>query len=173
MQRIFLLLLFSSSLIVCHAQNDSAKTKLALIAGAGNYEYFHAGTHLLFIDKIYFETSLGIKPWGFRANLYTMLCLNLGTKILKKREQPRFLEPSFHLKAVAWYFNNTYNRLLVVASGAELRLSFRLSNKFQLFANGGVVYNSVPYYERKTYSEVGWPKEWQPSFSLQCAYWIK
>jgi len=74
---------------------------------------------------------------------------------------------------VCWVFNNIYNHFKFLGTNPEKRIAYTIKKRMQVCGNIGGLYNTKLYYERKTYKEVGWPKEWQPSFSVQLLYWIK
>ncbi|MDQ3049230.1 MAG: hypothetical protein M3R27_16915 [Bacteroidota bacterium] len=157
--------------IVTAAESDSIRTKTAVFIGAGNYEYLHLGFNSSIKQKHYVEIAAGIKPWGFNTSQYQSAYLLAGTRLFKKRSL--LISPSIHLKCIGWHFNNRYNRFVVLGINPELRFSIRLKNHFSLSINAGGLYNTPLYYERKTFEEVSWPKEWQPSFSFQLFYYIK
>ena len=100
-----------------------------------------------------------------------MAYLNFGRKLLK--EKPRKLNLFIQLKLLTWHFNNKYNEFLVEGFNPELRLTYTINKRSLISLNGGILYNSPFYYDRKTYQEVGWPHEWQPSFSVQYLIRIK
>lgn len=153
------------------AQQETIKHQVFLFTGIGNYEYLHAGINIPVKTKYCVEIAAGVKPWGFNKSNYQMAYLSFGRVLL--REQLRKIQPYLSLKILTWHFNNRYNEFVVLSVNPELRLSFALNEKMILAINGGLLYNSPFYYERKTYLEVGWPKEWQPSFSMQFLYRIK
>lgn len=166
-----LCLLFFSQLVILKAQKDTAKQRPFVFAGIGNYEYLHVGINVPIRKKYYFEIAAGIKPWGFENYNYQMAYLGFGRKLLK--EKPRKLNLFIQLKLLTWHFNNKYNEFLVEGINSELRLTYSINKRSMISLNGGVLYNSPLYYDRKTYLEVGWPHEWQPSFSLQYLIRIK
>lgn len=55
----------------------------------------------------------------------------------------------------------------------EVGLGYKLNDKIAIMTNGGVSYNIQMIYKRKTYEEVGWPYDWQPTFSIQLKYRLK
>src|SRR5438093_499683 len=84
-----------------------------------------------------------------------------------KTSAKRFVEPCLQLKIFSWYFNNDYNKFLMLGVNPELRLIHKVNSRLQMLVSAGIVYNALLHYERKTNEEVGFPKDWQPSFSLQ------
>lgn len=162
--------IFSQSLLL-KAQQDTLRQSPLLVAGIGNYEYLHAGINFPIKKKYYFEMAAGIKPWGFNNYNYQMMYFDFGRKLLK--EKPGNIKLFLHLKLLTWHFNNPYNEFLVEGINPELGLTYSINKKSLLSVNGGLLYNSPFYYDRKTYREVGWPNEWQPSFSLQYLVRIK
>lgn len=119
------------------------------------------------------EAAFGLKPWALFREKYTMGYLLFGAPVLKRKETPRKINPFLQLKSLIWNLNNRYNRLAMFGINPELRLQYDLSERMFLCGNGGIIYNMLLYYQRKTYSEAGWPKEFQPSFSLQLFYRVK
>lgn len=164
------LLIFSQSLLL-KAQQDTLKQRPFVFAGIGNYEYLHVGINVPIRKKYYFELAAGIKPWGFKNYNYQMAYLDFGRRLLK--EKPGKLNLFIQLKLLTWHFNNKYNEFLVEGINPEFRLAYSITKKAMISLNGGLLYNSPLYYNRKTYLEVGWPHEWQPSFSLQYLIRIK
>lgn len=161
---------FSQNEIPSKKQASVSADRLAIIVGAGNYEYLHAGVNVPIKHRYYFETSIGIKPWGFNER-YMMGYVCFGGQLLKEKQKK--IKPYLHLKLLCWDLDNAYNHFLFLAINPEIRISYAINERIQLCGNIGGLYNSMLYYKRKTYEEVGWPKEWQPSFSLQLFYRIK
>lgn len=155
------------------AFSQTDKPSPGILAGIGNYEYLHAGMNIPVGKRSYLETALGLKPWNISSETYAMIYVQFGVPMLKKSAGARFIEPHLQAKAVTWYFDNEFNTFAMLGIGPEVRLTHYLNSSFQLAANGGIIYNTNLHYERKTNEEVGWPKEWQPSFSIQVCYRIK
>lgn len=152
------------------ANNDSLQGKFVL-AGLGNYEYVYGGLNLSFKNKIYLEAASGIKPWNFSNEKYFMGYFTLGKYIVSKKNTSKIL-PTLHLKLIGWNFENVYNKFVMLGINPEIRLGYKLNSFFNLNLTGGVIYNTLLYYKRKTYLEVGWPVGWAPSFSVQLLYRI-
>jgi hypothetical protein len=154
------------------AQTTPVKDPVSLIAGIGNYEYLHAGVHIPFSGNHYFETGAGIKPWNFKSEFYASTFLGAGFPLFNSDKS--FLFKTIHqAKVFFWYFNNEYNRFVFFGLGPEARIVYSLSRRMNLCGSFGAVYNFQIYYERKTYEEVGFPKELQPSFSFQIQFALK
>lgn len=154
------------------AQDTTAEKSWSIIAGIGNYESVYSGVNIGFSGNHYFEAAIGIKPWNLEKEVYAMMYADVGIPLFKKDELS-VLKMYFQPKLITWYLNNDYNRFLFIAIGPELRFAYNFSPAIQLCGSAGLVYNAKLYYERKTYQEVGWPLEYQPSFSLQIAYRIR
>ena len=152
-------------------EKDSSNKKAALFIGLGNYEYLHIGISYSFKQTHYAELAVGIKPWSFNSSNYQMAYFCLGTKFSETKTF--VLTPSIHLKCIIWRFDNDYNRFVVFGINPEFRITRKIKKEFAISLNAGALYNSPLTYKRKTYMEVGWPKEWQPTFSLQLLYFIK
>ena len=127
----------------CFSQDEQPFPILSLVSGLGNYEYLHLGINLRIKKKNYFETALGIKPWGFNNNNYQVFYLSFGRQLLK--EKPRKITPFIQIKEMIWHFNNTYNQFVVLGTNAELRLLYSINKRFRLCLNGGVIYNDPIY----------------------------
>lgn len=168
----FCIFCFCTITINAFAQKtDYPNKKKSIFIGAGNYEYLNVGFTSSIKQKHYVELAAGIKPWEFNSSTYQMAYFCLGTKLFNERN---FLfTPNIHLKCLVWQFNNDYNRFVVMGINPEFRITKSLRNNFALSISTGIVYNSPLYYNRKTYLEIGWPKEWQPSFSIQFFYFLK
>ncbi len=152
-------------------QTDSLNKKTALFIGFGNYEYLHIGISYSVKQKHYAELAVGIKPWAFNKSNYQMAYFCLGTMLSETKTYK--LTPSIHLKCIIWSFDNEFNKFVVLGINPEFRITKKIKNQYTLSLNAGALYNSPLTYKRKTYEEVGWPKEWQPSFSVQFLYFIK
>jgi len=149
-------------------KNDSLNT-VKIIAGVGNYEYLYAGLNIPILKTSYTEFAIGIKPWNFSSEFYAMMYFDVGLPLFETGKH-HLLRAYLQPKAVTWYFNNEYNRFVFIALGGEIRLTYSLNRKIDLSASAGALYNLELHYERKTYEEVGYPKELQPSFSVQLAF---
>jgi len=152
-------------------KTDSLNKKTALFIGLGNYEYLHIGISYSFKQEHYAELALGVKPWRISNSTYQMAYFCLGTKLSETKIFK--LKPAIHLKCIIWHFDNDYNQFVVIGINPEFRITRKIKKEFAISITAGALYNSQLIYKRKTYAEVGWLKEWQPSFSLQLLYFIK
>ncbi|MCE9539476.1 MAG: hypothetical protein K8R85_09690 [Bacteroidetes bacterium] len=143
----------------------------SIFIGVGNYEYLNVGFNTSIKQKHYVEVAVGIKPWGFNSSKYQMAYFCLGTKLFKERTF--IFTPNIHLKCLLWNFSNDYNRFVVLGINPEFRITKTIKNNLEFSLTSGILYNSPLYYQRKTYLEIGWPKQWQPSFGVQFFYFIK
>ncbi|HYV90750.1 MAG TPA: hypothetical protein VE978_03170 [Chitinophagales bacterium] len=154
------------------AQSSDSINSISIIGGAGNYEYLYSGFNFPFATNFYLETAIGIKPWNLKTEFYAMTYVDIGIPLFDSEHQPLlqlYLQPKFF----CWYFNNEWNRFIFLGLAPEARLRYPISGRLGLCGTVGVIYNLQLYYERKTYEEVGYPKELQPSFSLQLSYQLK
>jgi hypothetical protein len=154
------------------AQTPDSMNSVSLIGGIGNYEYLYSGFNFPIARNNYFETAIGIKPWSFQSEFYAMMYIDAGIPIFDQDHAPLlklYLQP----KIIIWYFNNEWNRFVFLGVGPEARLIYPINSRLHLGGSLGIIYNMQLYYERKTYEEVGYPKELQPSFSLELFYRLK
>jgi hypothetical protein len=156
---------------LCLSQTEDPKNKFAIVGGVGNYEYVHIGLNRSIKKNYYLEAAVGIKPWGISKEKYAMGYLCFGGTILKQKE--RKIQPYLHLKLLVWDLDNPYNQFVFLGINPEIKFSYKINQRTQLAANIGAIYNNMLYYNRKTYEEVGWPKQWQPSFSVELLYRLK
>lgn len=154
------------------AQTDSTKTHaLQVISGVGNYEEFYLGLEKNISSKGYLEGAIGLRPYNRAHEKYYMSYICYGERWVAERK--RRLVPSRHLKLLFWHLENDVYAFTFLGINPELRLSFSLNKKFTIYSSGGIVYNTMLAYNRKTYNDVGWPREFQPSFSLHLSYILK
>ena len=144
------------------------KRRYGLFTGIGNYEYFHAGAQFILKNKNYFEVAGGIKPWNVTDQKYRMGFVSYGFPFLKKKDTK--LKYFLQLKALLWNLDNDSYRFTMLGTAAEIKGEFPLGSTWSLFANAGIMYNNLLKYDRKSFEEVGFPKDFQPSFSLQLCY---
>lgn len=139
--------------------------------GYGNYEGFHIGLRHSY-DKLSVEYGFGTDFNMFQQGLYSNIHIALGKRTLK---QPinNGIQLFTNLKTVVWHIDNSSNSFSAVALSAESQLKIAITEQFQLGVHGGVIWSSVFRYRRKTYREIGFPKEWQPNFGLCLYYTLK
>ena len=166
-QSIFLLLFFHSNDSV--AQKNDSLNSLKIIAGLGNYEYLYSGINVKTLKVLYTEFAVGIKPWNFSNEFYAMAYLDAGLPLFNY-EKHTIIKTYLQPKVLTWYFNNEFNRFVFIGIGGEIRLVYPITDQVQVAGTAGALYNLELYYERKTYEEVGYPKELQPSFSIQVLF---
>ncbi len=142
----------------------NARGNKYLLAGIGNYETLFGGVNKTYPSNIYFETGLGINP--IRPS-YQMFYVS-GGKLFKGNKQWPFVI-GMQVKALVWHVNNRYNQFIIFSPNPELRITKNIKN-IKCALNLGYLYNTPLLYKRKTSLEVGWPYEWQPSFSFQLMY---
>ena len=147
------------------AQNHQLKL------GLGNYEGLNVGMRHSY-SKFDFEYGLGtdfnVFQQGYNTNVHALL----GKKLFKKRaEQP--LQYYFQFKTLLWYIENPSNQFLNASFSPELMFKKKLNDDFELAAYIGFVWTTNLKYARKTYQEIGFPKEFQPGFGVQLYYKLK
>lgn len=154
-----------------NAQTTSAGRWLALTAGAGNYESLHAGIHLSINQAQYIECAIGMSPWSFTDDYYLMQYICYGRRLTKISSAK--LGTNVQAKLFHWNFRDEDITLSALGIGPEARLTYQLSSRAHLAANGGVIYNTAIHYVIKKYDDVEWLYRFGPSFSLQFIYWLK
>jgi hypothetical protein len=148
-----------------HAQKHQLKL------GVGNYEGLNIGLRHQF-KKLHFEYGLGTDFNVFKQGYYTNVHALLGKKLFKKRaEQP--LQYFFQFKTLIWYIENPSNQFLNASFSPELMFKKKLNDDFEFAAYLGFVWTTNLKYVRKTYQEIGFPKEFQPGFGVQLYYQLK
>ncbi len=165
LNRIFLSIgLFSIGSSI-HAQNKQLKL------GIGNYEGLNIGMRHTF-KKLHFEYGLGtdfnIFQQGYNTNVHVLL----GKKLFKKRTE-KDLQYFFQFKTLLWYIENPSNQFLNASFSPELMCKKKLNDNFEFAAYLGFVWTTNLKYVRKTYKEIGFPKEFQPGFGVQLFYQLK
>jgi hypothetical protein len=149
--------------------SDSIQTnKVHLLIGAGNYEALYAGLQHKINKKEYLQFALGIKPLGLKREKYYSGFLCYGSKWIKKDDQ--LIIPALQIKTVLWVIDNRSYKFSFIGINPELALEVKLNEKLKLAAAAGVIYNTMVKYKRKTYENVGWPREFQPSFSMHLCF---
>lgn len=155
------------------AQSDSSSSRALFTIGIGNYEYLHIGLDKNFQRTArYVEVGAGINPIRFSTDHYVMTYLNVGSYIFTKLKNNK-LQWGVHINNILWHLSNPYNLFNVYGVGMALKCKWPLASNIELHTQVGWLYNTVVTYQRKTFEEVGWPKQWQPSFSLQCKFRLK
>lgn len=145
----------------------NAKNKTYIITGMGNYETLYAGVQKEYRGKHSIEFALGTNPFMLH---YQMGYLSGSATVYHQNKIP--FDIQMQLKALVWNYEDRYVHFIIFTPNPELRIA-RNFGKIRLAISGGYVYNTPLLYKRKTYLEVGWPREWQPSFSIQTQFRIQ
>ncbi|MDP2174931.1 MAG: hypothetical protein Q8K70_03370 [Bacteroidota bacterium] len=157
-------------LLIIFCQSIQAQP-MQLKFGIGNYEGLNIGMRHTF-KKLHFEYGLGADLNVFQQGYNTNVHALLGKKLFKKRaEQP--LQYYFQFKTLLWYIENPSNQFLNASFSPELMIKKKLNSDFELAAYLGFVWTTNLKYVRKTYQEIGFPREFQPGFGLQLFYKLK
>ncbi len=139
--------------------------------GYGNYEGFNIGLrHSL--NKMSLEYGIGSDFNIFNQGTYWGLHIAAGKRTLKNKIS-KGVQLFTNIKSIVWNIENSSNSFSAVAFSAESLLKINLDEHYQLGVYGGVIWSSVFRYKRKTYQEIGFPKEWQPNFGLSIYYTLK
>lgn len=158
-------LLFVISMPCLFAQTSQRN----FILGAGIHETFYAGMQYPIGDKYYFEAAAGLNPVTLRTRKYAMVYLAPGFSPAPYKNTRR-VTPFLHLKNMAWYFEDSYNRFFVWGLNPELRLGWVIKRRLNIDASAGVVYNTVLKFTEKNTGFPAFPRKWDYSFSLQFNY---
>lgn len=157
-------------LIFILTSNLCAQTK-QLKSGYGNYEGFNIGFRHSY-KKISLEYGIGTDFNMFRQGLYSDIYFSIGKRTLKRTFNNN-VQLFTNLKTVVWHLENSSNSFSATAFSAESLLKISLNDQYQLGVHGGIIWSSVFRYRRKTYHEIGFPKEWQPNFGLSIYYTLR
>ncbi|MCY7408794.1 MAG: hypothetical protein LH473_00845 [Chitinophagales bacterium] len=152
----------------CSGQSINKQTRIVIIGGIGNYESAYCGVQLSF-HQYFIEGAFGVMPWNFNQDRYLMEYLVFGRKLIQPTQN---LNVALQLKILQWNYCDDYTRISVLMIAPEIKLSQVINARFKIAAAGGIAYNGVLNYERKTYSEVGWLNRFGPSFNVQLQYWF-
>lgn len=131
-------------------------------AGIGYYENVFFGCDLMKRKNIVIRNAIGLLP-GFKNQQYTAsYFINLERKVKTYKNNSRL---GANGKFTAWWLTNQWNDFLCIIPSFEVSYSHRIKG-IEFNAAAGIGFNFVPFYRRKTYAEVGWPREWSPTISL-------
>lgn len=138
-----------------------------LSAGAGNYSGINLGVSR-YAQGQYVRISAGYLPAQFSGN-YFSLAGTYGMPIVKRENS--FLGGGIKLNL--WQLDNEVNSFLFLGSGVELLYRTKLSERIAVILAGGIMYNSMLHYERKSAEEIGWPVEWTGIAELSFEYRLR
>ncbi len=165
--KLIIIFLFGyAAIFECSGQLINKQTRIDIIGGIGNYESAYCGVQLS-SHQYFIEGALGIMPWNFNQEHYLMEYLVFGRTLIQPTQN---LNAALQLKMLQWNYSDDYTRISVLMIAPEIKLSQVINARFKIAASGGIAYNGVLNYERKTYSEVGWLNRLGPSFNVQLQY---
>lgn len=139
------------------------------IAGLGYYENIYCGITNNLNRKVQLQVGTGLSPYVFSKNFQFSFHAAVGKKLWTLNKEKK-LKLNYQLKATNWFTDNPYNRFVNLIVGPELSLIKQFKNNAALQISGGMGYNFVLFYKRKTNVEVGWPREIQPLISVQYVF---
>jgi hypothetical protein len=155
--------------IFCFSMSYAQKHQFKL--GLGNYEGLNIGLRHSF-SKFEIEYGLGtdfnVFKQGYNNNVHALI----GKRLFKKSDQPKnyyFVQ----FKSVFWHLENPSNRFINLSLSPEFLFKRNLNTKIDIGVYGGFVWTTNLKYVRKTYQEIGFPREFQPGFGVQLFYKLK
>ncbi|MBI1307207.1 MAG: hypothetical protein GC181_11445 [Bacteroidetes bacterium] len=164
-----LLIVIAFSTVSGIAEAKSILSVYRPIAGYGYYEGFFVGvqSNLTKHSLLYFSTGLNTDP-KFRSKSIAItlgmeMSIRRKEKILSIRKHPIALR----LNTITWSRRDVNYQWYVQTISPQLVMKLSENGslkKVKVFA--GAAYNSVLWYKRKGFTNVGWPKEWQPDFGF-------
>jgi len=160
---LFLLILNSCYSLFC----QKSEVKL----GIGNYEAFNCGLRHNF-KKFNFEYGIGTDFNLNKQGYYNVVHIGIEKGILKKNSFKNN-QLLLNSRAFLWNIKNRSNIFTVFAPSFGLTNELKLGEKIKLGLYAGVIWNTVVRYERLTFQDVGYPKEWQANFGICLYYKIK
>lgn len=139
-----------------------------LTFGFGNFEGFNTGFQK-YTEKLNYGFGLGTD-----MNIYDqgyMFCAygSVGKPLLKRWSWTNE-RLNFRFKTSIWNIENPSNVFSAVSLIPELHYDFLLLDRVQMSIYSGIGWSSVFRYRRKSFFEIGWPKEWLPQFGVQLKY---
>ncbi|MBL7811479.1 MAG: hypothetical protein JNL57_04575 [Bacteroidetes bacterium] len=132
--------------------------------GVGHIECINSGLQYRITKKIHGLSTAGVNLFNHNTTLCITQKFISPLFAQKFADQSGKLGCSLHISG--WYYNNASNRFINLSFGPELQWIQKFSNG-SLALYGGMLWNNVPYYQRKTFENVGWPNNWQPSFGAR------
>lgn len=142
-----------------------------IMVGVGNYEAFNCGLRHHF-KKFNFEYGLGTDFNIHQQGNYNVILLGLGKKICNKSNFKSH-QLLVNCKNFVWRIKNRSNLFTAYAPSIGLSDEIKLKEKLSLSIYAGIIWNTVIKYERRTFQDVGYPKEWNANFGLSLYYRFK
>jgi len=158
-------LLFLNSCLPLFYQKSEVKI------GIGNYEAFNLGLRHNF-EKLNFEYGIGTDFNVHKQGFYNVVHVGIEKEIFKKISLKNN-QLLLNSRVFLWNIKNRSNIFTVFAPSIGLINQLKLSEKIKLGIHAGVLWNTVIRYERLTFQDVGYPKEWQANFGICLYYKIK
>jgi hypothetical protein len=145
-------------LLQLHAQ------KLMIKAGYGNYNAFNAGMSLN-TSGYTFETGAGTDFNITGQGNYSEIHFIVGKRVGKKQIHSNSAL-YFYGKGIAWKLESSDHKLSAASLASGLMLRTKLSSKFQIGFDAGIIWNYMLQYKLKNYDNAGYIREWQPDFGI-------
>ncbi len=138
---------------------------IQLKTGFGNYDAFNIGLKHNY-NKWHMEYGVGSDFNIYDQGYYNAIHLSFGKQIIKSLESKNG-KLNLNFKCFVWNLENQQNVFSAVTLGPELLYLFKKIKRCNFGLFGGLVWTSVFRYHRKTYTDVGFPKEFQANLGFQ------
>jgi hypothetical protein len=137
-------------------------------SGYGNFEGFNIGMRHE-TKKAIFRYGIGTDFNVFGQGTYNCVFGSIGRPLLKEQLHTSNIL-SLHGKILLWNIENPSNIFSAAAFSPQLQFTRKMDKRFYVSVYAGYVYSSVFRYKRKSYDEIGWPREWLPDFGFSVNY---
>ncbi len=141
--------------------------RLSIQAGYSNFEAFNIGVRHQ-SKKLLIRYGYGNDFNVFGQGYYNCIFGSLGRHLYKADKNAI----SLHGKVLVWNIENKSNIFSAVALAPQVEFSRKINDHFTASVCAGYVYSSVFRYKRKSFYEIGWPREWLPEFGMALQYCI-
>lgn len=162
----------TGKLIICILLFSTATSSYAweksLKLGFGNFQAFNAAMHYR-SAKLSLEYGYGNDLNIYGQGFYNCAFGSIGRPMLQKWVKGPY-RLNLHFRVLVWNLENKSNIFSAVAFTPKIELFRKLGTRYAISVYGGYSYSSVFRYKRKSYFEIGWPKEWLPDFGISIQY---
>ncbi|NVO19860.1 MAG: hypothetical protein HXX13_09170 [Bacteroidetes bacterium] len=138
--------------------------KLEVKAGFGNYEGFNLGLCNSF-KKLRLEYGIGTDLNLYGQGFLIAAHASAG-RILTLKKPSSIHSLSLNFKITAWKLSNKSNVFSALSPSVEFQYQRKISGHYRLGIFCGAAWTYIFQYERKTYEDVGYAREWLPNFGL-------
>jgi len=138
--------------------------------GLGYLECLHTGIELPISTRKTLEFSAGIQPFQWKDQHTFSISAGIFTRNKLKESSKKIIPISYGVRSTLWNFENKFNHFVNLSIAPLIRYDLYISKNSGIRLSGGYAFNNVIFYKRKTFTEVGWPRNWLPSFALSWTY---